>query len=70
MLRGGIKKLTVKINRFVIGLTRDIQDQVESYEYSTLENVFTPNLGIEIQLKRKSRVKKSHLLKGNDKKAR
>jgi len=65
-----------KIKRFVSGLRRDIQDQVELYEYSTLENVFTLALGIEIQLKRKRRAKKtyspnhyfSHSWKGNDKK--
>ena len=44
-----------KIKRFVCGLKRDIQDQVELYQYSTLENVFTLVLGIEIQLKRKRR---------------
>jgi len=38
-----------KIKRFVSGLRRDIQDQVELYEYSTLENVFTFAFGIEIQ---------------------
>jgi len=65
-----------KIKRFVSGLRRDIQDQVELYEYSTLENVFTFAFGIEIQLKRKRRAKKSyspnhyfsHSWKGNDKK--
>jgi len=65
-----------KIKRFVSGLRRDIQDQVELYEYSTLENVYTLALGIEIQLKRKRKAKKSyspnhyfsHSWKGNDKK--
>ena len=65
-----------KIKRFVSGLRRDKQYQVEFYEYSTLENVFTLALGIEIQLKRKRRVKKSyspnhyfsHSWKGNAKK--
>jgi len=65
-----------KIKRFVSGLRRDIKDQVELYEYSTLENVFTLALGIEIQLKRKRRTKKSyspnhyfsHSWKGKDKK--
>ena len=64
-----------KIKRFVSGLTRDIIDQVELYEYSTLENVFTLALGIEILLKRKRRAKKSyspshyfsHSWKGKDK---
>ena len=49
-----------KIKRFVSGLRRDIKDQVELYEYSTLENVFTLALGIEIQLKIKRRAKKSY----------
>jgi len=49
-----------KIKRFVSGLRRDIQDQVELYEYSTLENVFTLALRIEIQLKRKRRARKSY----------
>ena len=49
-----------KIKRFVSGLRRDIKDQVELYEYSTLENVLTLALGIEIQLKRKRRAKKSY----------
>ena len=65
-----------KIRRFVSGLRRDINDQVELYEYSTLENVFTLALGIEIQLKRKRRARKSyspnhyfsHSWKGKDKK--
>ena len=65
-----------KIKIFVSGLRRDIQDQVELYEYSTLENVFTLVLGIEIQLKSKRRAKKSyspnhyfsHSWKGKDKK--
>jgi len=65
-----------KIKRFVSGLRRDIKDQVELYKYSTLENVFTLALGIEIQLKRKRRAKKSyspnhyfsHSWKGKDKK--
>jgi len=51
-----------KIKRFVSGLRRDIQDQVELYEYSTLENVFTLALGIEIPLKRKRRARKSYFL--------
>jgi len=51
-----------KIKRFVNSLRRDIQDQVELYEYSTLENVFTFALGIEIQLKRKRRARKSYSL--------
>ena len=38
-----------KIKKFVSGLRRDIKDQVELYEYSTLENVLTLALGIEIQ---------------------
>jgi len=46
-----------KIKRFVSGLRRDIKDQVELFEYSTLENVFTLAFGIEIQLKRKRRAK-------------
>jgi len=49
-----------KIKKFVSGLRRDIKDQVELYEYSTLENVLTLALGIEIQLKRKRRAKKSY----------
>ena len=49
-----------KIKRFVSDLRRDIKDQVELYEYSTLENVFTLALGIEVQLKRKRRAKKSN----------
>jgi len=65
-----------KIKRFVSGLRRDIQDLVELYEYSTLENIFTLTLRIEIQLKRKRRAKKSYSLnhyfshswKGKDKK--
>jgi len=65
-----------KIKRFVSGLKRDIQDQVELYEYSTLVNVFTLALRIEIQLKRKRKAKKSyspnhyfsHSWKGNNKK--
>jgi len=65
-----------KIKRFVSGLRRDIQDQVQLCEYSTLENVFTLALGIEVQLKRKRRAKKSyspshyfsHSWKGKDKK--
>ena len=48
-----------KIKRFVSGLRRDIKDQGELYEYSTVENVFTLALGIEIQLKRKRRARKS-----------
>ena len=64
-----------KIKRFVSGLRRDIQE-VELYKYSTLENVFTLTFGIEIQLKRKRRAKKSyspnhyfsHSWKGMDKK--
>ena len=58
------------------GLRRDMQDQVVLYEYSTVENVFTLALGIEIQLKRKRRARKSyspnhyfsHSWKGKDKK--
>ena len=65
-----------KIKRFVSGLRRDIQDQVELYEYSILENVFTLAFEIAIQLKRKRRAKKSyapnhyfsHSWKENDKK--
>ena len=77
MRRVGIKETNKeKLKRFVSGLRRDIQDQVELYEYSTLENVFTLALGIEIQLKRKRRAKKnyspnhyfSHSWKGKDKK--
>jgi len=36
-----------KIKRFVSGLKRDIQDEVELCEYSTLENVFTLALGLK-----------------------
>ena len=43
------------------GLRRDIQDQVELYEYSTLENIFTLALRIEIQLKRKKKGKEELL---------
>ena len=65
-----------KIKRFVSGIRRDIQDQVELYEYSILENVFTLAFEIAIQLKRKRRAKKSyspnhyfsHSWKGKDKK--
>jgi len=42
------------------GLRRDIQDQVELYEYSTLQNVFTLALRIETHLKRKNRARKSY----------
>jgi len=56
MLRVGIKETKKeKIKRFINGLRIDIKDQVELYEYSTLENVFTLALGIKIQLKRKRR---------------
>jgi len=44
----------------VSGPRRNIQDQIELYEYSTLENVFTLALRIEIQLKIKSRAKKNY----------
>jgi len=48
------------MKRFVIGLRRDIQDQVELYEYFTLQNVFTLALRIETHLKRKNRSRKSY----------
>ena len=44
------------------GLRRDIQDQVELYEYSTLQNIFTLALRIETHLKRKNRARKSYSL--------
>jgi len=50
-----------KIKGFMSGLRRDIQDQVELYEYSTLENVSTLTLGIEVQLKRKKKGKEELL---------
>jgi len=61
MFRVGIKETNKeKMKRFVNGLRRDIQDQVELYEYSTLQNVFTLALRIETHLKRKNRVRKSY----------
>ena len=42
-----------KIKRFVSGLKRDIQDEVELCEYSTLENVFTLALGLKFNWKEK-----------------
>jgi len=61
MFRVGIKETNKeKIKRFVNGLRRDIQDQVELYEYSTLQNVFTLALRIETHLKRKNRARKSY----------
>ena len=51
MFRVGIKETNKeKLKRFVNGLRRDIQDQVELYEYSTLQNVFTLALRIETHL--------------------
>ena len=61
MFRIGIKETNKeKIKRFVNGLRRDIQDQVELYEYSTLQNVFTLSLRIKTHLKRKNRARKSY----------
>ena len=61
MFRVGIRETNKeKMKRFVNGLRRDIQDQVELYEYSTLQNVFTLALRIETHLKRKNRARKSY----------
>jgi len=63
MFRARIKETNKeKMKRFVNGLRRDIQDQVELYEYSTLQNVFTLALWIETHLKRKNRARKSYSL--------
>ena len=58
MFRVGIKETNKeKMKRFLNGLRREIQDQVELYEYSTLQNVFTLGLRIETHLKRKNRAR-------------
>ena len=59
--RDGIRETNKeKMKRFVNGLRRDIQDQVELYEYSILQNVFTLALRIETHSKRKNRARKSY----------
>ena len=61
MFRVGIKETNKeKMKRCVNGLRGDIQDQVELYEYSTLQNVFTLALRIETHLKRKNKARKSY----------
>jgi len=52
MLRVGLEECNeLKITRFISGVRRDIQDLIELYEYSTLEDDLT--LKIETQLKKK-----------------
>jgi len=47
-----------KVARFVSGLRRDIQDLVELYKYSSIENVLHLALKVESQMKRKYRGKR------------
>jgi len=56
MMKVGLHDETneVKVARFVNDFKRDIQDIVELYEHSSLENVLHLALKIEVQLKRKN----------------
>jgi len=49
-----------KVVRFVSGLRRNIQDLVESYKYSSIEDVLHFAIKIESQLKRNEGARKSY----------
>jgi len=48
------------IARFVSGLSREIQDVVELYEYSSLEKFVYLAIKVESQLSKKTHLKNSH----------
>jgi len=49
-----------KMDRFVSGLRRDIQDVVELYEYSSLEKLVLLAIKAESQISKKTSLKNSH----------